>query len=68
MRVVIVGATGNVGTSVIRSLENEPEVESILGVARRLPGLQPRKTEWAAADVTSFRLLAGMSGISGLWE
>ena len=52
MRVVIVGATGNVGTSVIRSLENEPEVESILGVARRLPGLQPRKTEWAAADVT----------------
>lgn len=50
MRVVIVGATGNVGTSVIRALETEPQVDSILGVARRLPGLKPEKTEWAAAD------------------
>jgi len=62
MRVVIVGATGNVGTSVIRSLENEPEVESIMGVARRLPGLQPRKTEWAAADVTKDDLVPLLRG------
>ena len=40
MRVVVVGATGNVGTSVLRSLENEERVESVLGVARRLPGLR----------------------------
>ena len=51
MRVVIVGATGNVGTSVLRSLENEDRVESILGVARRLPNLRMSKVEWAAADV-----------------
>lgn len=51
MRVVVVGATGNVGTSVLRSLADEDKVESILGVARRLPGLQMPKAEWAAADM-----------------
>ena len=51
MRVVVVGATGNVGTSVLRSLENEDRVESVLGVARRLPGLRMEKVEWAAADI-----------------
>jgi nucleoside-diphosphate-sugar epimerase len=53
MRVVVVGATGNVGTSVLRSLEPEEKVESILGVARRRPGLQMPKVEWAEADVVS---------------
>lgn len=53
MRVVVVGATGNVGTSLIESLGEEPEVESILGVARRLPGWRPVKTEWAVADMRS---------------
>jgi Semialdehyde dehydrogenase, NAD binding domain len=43
MRVVVIGATGNVGTRVLRSLENEDQVESILGLARRLPRLQMRK-------------------------
>src|SRR3990170_8336593 len=51
MRVVVVGATGNVGTSVLRSLENEERVESVLGLARRLPGLRMNKVEWAAADI-----------------
>ena len=51
MRVVVVGATGNLGTSVLRSLADEEKVESILGIARRLPGLQMPKVEWAAADV-----------------
>jgi UDP-glucose 4-epimerase len=51
MRVVVVGATGNVGTSLLRSLAEESEVESILGIARRLPHVQLPKTEWATADV-----------------
>lgn len=53
MKVVVVGATGNVGTSLIESLVEEPEVESILGVARRLPRWRPAKTEWAVADIAS---------------
>ena len=39
MRIVVVGATGNIGTSVLRSLEKEDSVESVLGLARRLPDL-----------------------------
>ncbi len=56
MRVVVVGATGNVGTSVLRSLEREDTVDSILGLARRLPGLRASKVEWASADVTKDNL------------
>lgn len=51
MRVVVIGATGNLGTSVIRSLADEPGVESVLGIARRLPELEFPKVEWAAADI-----------------
>ncbi len=53
MRVVVVGASGNLGTSVLRSLSMEPRVESVLGVARRLPNLKVEKVEWAAADVVT---------------
>ncbi|MEW9531620.1 NAD-dependent epimerase/dehydratase family protein [Microbispora sp. NPDC049125] len=52
MRVVVVGATGNVGTSVVQALESEPSVTSIVGVARRMPGWRTGKTEWRTADVS----------------
>jgi UDP-glucose 4-epimerase len=51
MRVVIVGATGNVGTSLVQALGHEPEVTSVLGLARRSPDWSPPKTGWATADV-----------------
>ncbi|MEU7889752.1 NAD-dependent epimerase/dehydratase family protein [Microbispora bryophytorum] len=51
MRVVVIGASGNVGTSVLAALESEPSVTSIVGVARRMPSRQPAKTEWHTADV-----------------
>ena len=51
MRVVVVGATGNVGSSLVRALEAAPEIESVLGVARRWPRLTVEKTEWAQADI-----------------
>jgi UDP-glucose 4-epimerase len=53
MRVVVLGATGNVGTSVLAALAAEPGVDSVLGVARRLPDLRYAKTDWAQADVSS---------------
>lgn len=37
LRVVVTGATGNVGTSVMRRLAEEPRVVSALGLARRTP-------------------------------
>ena len=56
MRVVVVGATGNVGTAVVRALREAPEVETIVGVARRRPGpsleAEPR-VSWVAADISA---------------
>ncbi|NKQ52100.1 NAD-dependent epimerase/dehydratase family protein [Amycolatopsis sp. K13G38] len=51
LRVVVTGASGNVGTSVIEALAADPGVGSILGIVRRQPGWTPPKTEWALADV-----------------
>ena len=53
MRVVVTGATGNVGTSVVRGLADEPDVSSIVGLARRRPRIQAPKVEWAVADVST---------------
>jgi UDP-glucose 4-epimerase len=62
MRVVVAGATGNIGTSVLRSLEREESVESVLGLARRLPGLSMPKVEWASADVVADDLMPYLRG------
>jgi UDP-glucose 4-epimerase len=51
MRVVIVGATRNVGSSLVRLLADDERVASVLGVARRRPALELPKTGWAQADV-----------------
>jgi len=51
VRVVVTGATGNVGTSVLRSLSLHGDVAEIVGIARRLPALQVPKTEWVPADI-----------------
>jgi UDP-glucose 4-epimerase len=62
VRVVVVGATGNVGTSLVRALADEPAIESVLGIARRLPELDVRKTEWAAADIADADLVPLLRG------
>ena len=51
MRVVVFGATGNIGTAIIRSLADDPGIDSITGVARRTPDWKPDKTSWAQADI-----------------
>jgi UDP-glucose 4-epimerase len=52
VRIVVTGATGNLGTSVLRSLQRRAEVEQIVGVARRSPQLELDGVLWAKADVT----------------
>jgi nucleoside-diphosphate-sugar epimerase len=51
MKVVVTGATGNVGTAVVRALLRDERVERVVGIARREPGWSPPRTEWARADV-----------------
>lgn len=62
MRVVIVGATGNVGTSLVEVLAEDPRVTSIVGLARRVPAWTAPKTTWAGADVTEDDLVAHFDG------
>jgi UDP-glucose 4-epimerase len=52
MHVVVTGATGNVGTSVLKALGKLPEIETITGVARRTPKRGFAKTTFVAADVS----------------
>ncbi|HEX2086943.1 MAG TPA: NAD-dependent epimerase/dehydratase family protein [Solirubrobacteraceae bacterium] len=52
MRIVVFGATGNHGTSLVRRLSADPDVEAVVGVARRRPAWTVPKVTWVQADVT----------------
>ncbi len=60
MRVVVIGASGNVGTAVLRALAPEPVVTSMVGVARRVPradgsstvGFPHDAADWVRVDLT----------------
>jgi len=74
MRVVVVGASGNVGTALLRRLATEPVVTSLVGVARRVPRADGSSTvrfphdaaTWRYADVAAHdadeRLDAALAG------
>jgi nucleoside-diphosphate-sugar epimerase len=62
VRVVVTGASGNVGTSVLEALGAEPQVTEIVGLARRLPEVEMPKVEWVAADVVEDALEPIFSG------
>lgn len=51
MRIVVTGATGNVGTSVLEALSRDSHINSVVGVARRQPKLVLPRTSFVAADV-----------------
>jgi nucleoside-diphosphate-sugar epimerase len=54
MRVVVTGATGNVGTAAVRALRNEAAIDQIVAVARRAPaGALGDRVRFVAADVSS---------------
>ncbi len=62
MRIVVVGATGNVGTSTLQALIEDERVDSVLGVARRRPELRMPKVEWVEADIRSADLVGLFHG------
>ena len=62
MRVVVVGATGNVGTSLVSALSADPQIESVLGIARRRPEWTVDKTEWVEADISQDDLVRHFKG------
>jgi UDP-glucose 4-epimerase len=62
MKVVITGATGNVGTSTVEALSESPQIDEIVGLARREPTWAPPKTSWVEANVLSADLAAIFEG------
>ncbi|MFJ4847018.1 NAD-dependent epimerase/dehydratase family protein [Streptomyces sp. NPDC088733] len=64
LHVVVVGATGNVGTSLVRALGEDPAVARITGIARRVPAdWRPPRTTWVSADITD-----DSTRLSGLFD
>lgn len=51
LRVVVTGATGNIGTSVVEALSEDPAVGSIVGIARREPDWTRPKLQVVPLDL-----------------
>src|SRR2546423_2842203 len=62
MKVVVTGATGNVGTAVLRSLESDERIREVVGIARRRPALRLAKVTWLQADVARADLRPHLAG------
>ena len=62
MKVVVTGATGNVGTALLRALEADEQVREVVGIARRRPALRIGKVTWLEADVTHADLRPHFAG------
>jgi UDP-glucose 4-epimerase len=62
MKVVVTGATGNVGTSTVEALSQSREIDEIVGLARREPTWTPPKTSWVEADILTADLGAIFEG------
>ena len=64
--VVVTGATGNVGTSVVSALAADPNVTEIVGLARRAPDWDAPKTQFLAADITRTPLVDVFEGAAAV--
>jgi UDP-glucose 4-epimerase len=54
MKVIVLGASGNAGTALLRALEDEPRVAEVVAVARRPPAQwSSAKAVWHALDVVA---------------
>lgn len=64
MKIVVIGASGNIGSAVTRELAH---AHSVVGVARRVPDLAPEvaaqgNVEWVSADVATSDLAPVLEG------
>lgn len=66
MRVVVLGATGNVGTALLDALATDERIEEIVGFARRAPPFRLPKVRWVTGDVRSADLAALFDGAAAV--
>jgi nucleoside-diphosphate-sugar epimerase len=63
MKVVVLGASGNAGTALLRALESEPRVEEVVAAARRPPDRwASAKTVWRSLDIVADPLEPVLAG------
>lgn len=62
MRIVLVGGTGNVGTSLLPMLSDDPAVADIVAIARRRPDIRLAKVTWRSADISTDDLVPLVAG------
>lgn len=66
LRVAVTGATGNVGSAVVRALRADQRVGEIVGIARRRPAEQPPKVRWETADVARDPIAPLLAGVDAV--
>lgn len=66
MRVLVIGATGNVGTSVVPALSALDEVDEIIGASRRPARLEAAKATWGRLDLVSDDIEPALEGIDAV--
>jgi nucleoside-diphosphate-sugar epimerase len=62
MRIVVTGASGNVGTAVVRTLVAHDMVDAVVGICRRPHDWRPAKTTWVNLDVSTDDLGPALTG------
>ena len=63
MKVVVLGASGNAGTALLRALEAEPGIKEVVAAARRPPERWDcAKTVWRSLDVVADPLEPVLAG------
>jgi UDP-glucose 4-epimerase len=63
MKVAVVGATGNVGSALLRALQHDESIREVVGIARRRPGRDVDKVTWRTADIVHDDLTPIFEGV-----
>src|SRR4051812_50186371 len=67
MKIVVLGASGNVGTALLRALEAEPAVGEVVAAARRPPDRwDSAKTTWRSVDIVADPLEPVLAGAAAV--
>src|SRR6187200_573198 len=66
VRIAVTGATGNIGVQVVRALARRPDVDEVVGIARRRPFLDLAGITWREADVSVHDLVPLFRGCAAV--
>jgi nucleoside-diphosphate-sugar epimerase len=66
MKVVVTGASGNIGIQVMAALRADPDVDEIVGISRRRPDDVDDDVTWVAADLASDDITPALGGAAAV--